>query len=50
MKKNNKRTTWAKTKEELRTQLPEKLNKLGEWWISDNKETWEVYDMKAVLK
>jgi len=45
-----KRTTWEKTKEGLRAQLPERLNKLGEWWISDNKETWEIYDMKAGLK
>lgn len=40
------------TKQELRALLPEKLNKLGEWFFSDDtgKLYVEVKDMRAVLK
>ena len=40
------------TKSELRATLPEKLNKLGEWYFSDDKDKLyaEIKDMRAVLK
>lgn len=40
------------SKEELRALLPEKLNKLGEWFFSEDsgKLYVEVKDMRAVLK
>lgn len=37
--------------EELRKQMPEKLNKAGEWFFSKNRTMFlEINDMKAVLK
>ena len=37
--------------EELRTQMPEKLNKLGEWFFSKDRNTFlEINDLKAVLR
>lgn len=37
--------------EELRAQMPKKLNKLGEWFFSKDRTMFlEVNDMKAVLK
>lgn len=37
--------------EELRTQMPKKLNKLGEWFFSKDRTRFlEISDMKAVLK
>lgn len=53
MKKQNKsaaRANKAKmTKEELRALLPQKLNRLGEWILSNN-ELGVIHDMRAVLK
>ena len=37
--------------EELRAQLPPKLNKAGEWFFSKNRTMFlEINDLKAVLK
>ena len=37
--------------EELRKQMPKKLNKAGEWFFSKNRTMFlEVNDLKAVLK
>lgn len=37
--------------EEMRAQLPKKLNKAGEWFFSKNRTMFlEVNDMKAVLR
>lgn len=37
--------------EELRAQMPKKLNKLGEWFFSKDRTMFlKVNDMKAVLK
>jgi hypothetical protein len=40
------------SKSELRAMLPEKLNKFGEWFFSDDKDKLyvEIKDMRAVLK
>ncbi len=37
--------------DELRAQMPEKLNKAGEWFFSKNRTMFlDVNDMRAVLK
>jgi hypothetical protein len=40
------------TREELRVMMPKKLNKLGEWFFSDDEDKLyvEVKDMRAVLR
>lgn len=40
------------TREELRAMMPKKLNKLGEWFFSNDEDKLyvEVKDMRAVLK
>ncbi len=49
-KKDRKWTTEAK--KEFRKTLPEKLNKLGEWFFSEDseKEYLVIKDMKAVMR
>ncbi len=45
--------SWAEmTYEEKRAQLPEKINKLGEFMLTDEfiEGIWVVKDMKAVMK
>ena len=41
-----------KVREERRKLLPEKLNKLGEWLFSEDRdgEVWVINDMEAVLR
>lgn len=46
METNNKKTNTNETAQKL----PKKLNKLGQWYYSKNREYWTVTDMKAVLK
>lgn len=40
------------TRDELRAMMPKKLNKLGEWFFSNDEDKLyvEVKDMRAVLK
>lgn len=40
------------TKEELLAKMPKKMNKLGEWYFSDdpNKLHVVIHDMRAVLR
>lgn len=40
------------TKAEIRAMLPKKLNKLGKWFFSPERdeEKWVVTDWKAVMK
>ncbi len=49
-KKSRKWTTEAKA--EFRKALPEKLNKLGEWFFSEDseKEYLVIKDMRAVMR
>lgn len=49
--KNNKKKSVDARKKELESGLPKKLNKLGEWFMSESKEGLIIInDMKAVLK
>ncbi|MCD8285430.1 MAG: hypothetical protein LUC86_09080 [Prevotellaceae bacterium] len=53
MKKKSKIERWTpEEKAELRKQMPEKLNKLGEWFFSDDKdkEFLIIVDEDAVLR
>ncbi|MCD7713777.1 MAG: hypothetical protein LUI08_02420 [Prevotella sp.] len=50
-KKNEKK--WSEmTYEERRAQLPEKLNKLGKWMLTDEfvEGFYVIKDMRAVMK
>nr|DAO86257.1 MAG TPA: hypothetical protein [Caudoviricetes sp.] len=40
------------TKEELLAKMPKRMNKLGEWYFSDdpNKLQVVIHDMRAVLR
>ncbi len=52
-KKKSKIERWTpEEKAELRKQMPEKLNKLGEWFFSDDKdkEFLIIVDEDAVLR
>lgn len=43
--------TAKEVKEYLGDKLPKKLNKYGEWLLSDNKEyVLEIRDLKAALR
>ncbi|MCD7720928.1 MAG: hypothetical protein LUI09_01730 [Prevotellaceae bacterium] len=53
MREKNKIERWTpEEKAELRKQMPEKLNKLGEWFFSDDKdkEFLIIVDEDAVLR
>ncbi len=52
-KKGMKRRKWTpEEKAAFRKTLPEKLNKFGEWFFSEDadKEYFRIVDEKAVLK
>ena len=38
------------TKEELAAMSNEKMNRFGQWFFSENKQTIVINDMRAVMK
>ncbi len=49
--RKNKEKKWSEmSREEKLAFLPKKLNKYGEWLLSDVKSEFVINDMRAVLK